>query len=171
MSQRLATSPDNSAHDAKTVFDKNTKYLPPYRHLLGVLGVDHLDLKSKSVSVSVEGLVFLLCSVLSNVRVDEAWYLERYVDVKAAILAGDTQSASYHFRTSGYLEGRLPYQLPFDSDYYFKQYADLAATYDSTDSKGLRAHFESKGYYEGRVGVPEQFGDAERWWAALSASA
>jgi hypothetical protein len=143
------------------------RYLPPFEMVLKLLGMTHLDISSASVTISVASLRFLLSELLTHIHVDEPWYLEKYLDVRAAALSGDVGAAAIHFQTSGYMEGRFPHEIPFDPAFYFATYPDLATTYDATDTTGLRLHFETGGYFEGRAGVAEQLEDAERWRAAI----
>ncbi len=138
-------------------------YLPPFKHILTLLGLNDVDLRTEKVSVYAKALLLLLAEVLRYVEVDESWYLERYPDVRAAVLSGDTTSARFHFAAAGYREGRLPRELPFDAAYYFDQYKDLANTFGRSDVAALRHHYETNGFFEGRAGVPEHFLDAERW--------
>ena len=49
---------------------------------------------------------------------DDQWYSGTYPDVEGARLAGDVKSLREHFISSGYLEGRLPIELPFDPQWY-----------------------------------------------------
>jgi hypothetical protein len=127
-----------------------------------------LDLNSPKVNVSGAALKFLISEVLRHVPVDENWYLDKYLDVRAAALSGDIESSAMHFRVSGYIEGRSPSEMPFDPHFYSATYPDLATAFDPSDSAGLRHHFETRGYFEGRAGIAEQFNDAERWRAATN---
>ncbi|MEJ0046134.1 MAG: hypothetical protein WDN04_08415 [Rhodospirillales bacterium] len=142
------------------------RYVPSFQQILEVLAVTQQDLSAKSVPVPVDGLKYLISEMLRHVYVDEVWYVKRYPDVAAAILSGDMASAAAHFRISGYFEGRLPAELPFDPKYYIQQYSDLSSVFTASDDDALRHHYETKGYYEGRAGVPTQFTDAERWRSA-----
>jgi hypothetical protein len=142
------------------------EYFPPLSTILEILKINHTDLSAKSVSVSAEGLKYLIVELLKQVEVDEAWYLEEYPDVRAATLSGDIPSAAAHFSVAGYFEGRRPYELQFDPCYYFKTYGDLDNVFDASDFDGLRNHYETKGYYEGRAGVAGHFAGAERWRSA-----
>jgi hypothetical protein len=168
MAKNTAPVPADLNNKGDAVFDPSKDYFPPFKQVLGVLGITHLDLNSRKVQVSVEGLLRLLSVILNRVKVDEEWYKERYVDVSASILSRDTDSAGAHFRLSGYLEGRLPCKLAFDPAYYFAQYSDLASTFAASDVNELRVHYETKGYFEGRAGVVDQFKAAEWWRAAAS---
>ena len=143
------------------------EYIPPFQQVLAVLRLSDLDTGGKTVNVSTAGLLFLLREALRRVPVDEDWYIARYPDVHAAILAGDTPSAAAHFRTAGYFEGRLPRQLSLDPDHYVSHYTDLAEAFAPADRRGLEVHFETSGYREGRAGIPGHLGIVERWQSAL----
>ncbi len=151
-----------SRRESRRAVPSDEAYRPPFRQLLSVLGVDEKSLQAETVSVPVPALLRLLGEILVA-EVDEAWYLDRYPDVHAAILAGRTPSAAVHFRAAGYREGRLPGPLPFDPAFYFDQYKDIAAAFDRADAKGLQHHYETRGYFEGRVGVRHHLQDADRF--------
>ena len=141
--------------------------MPPFPRILGALGLDQAALLAETVTIPVAGLLRLLGEALRQVEVDESWYAERYPDVHAAILAGDTPSAAAHFRLAGYREGRLPRKPAFDAAYYFDRYKDLAGAFDRTDASGLLYHYETQGYFEGRAGIPEHSSAAELWRRGL----
>jgi hypothetical protein len=167
----------NSAKHASEVYEQHSDsaqapargYLPPFEMVLRLLGITHLDLNSSKVDVSGAALKFLISEVLRHVAVDEDWYFDRYLDVRAAKLSGDVKSSANHFRVSGYIEGRFPRPMPFDADFYFRTYSDLGRVFEPSDLDGLRRHFETRGYFEGRAGVAEHFEEAERWRAASNA--
>jgi len=167
----------NSAKHASEVHEPHSSsteasapgYLPPFEMVLRLLGITHLDLNSTKVNVSGPALKFLMSEVLRHVALDEEWYYDRYVDVRAAKISGDVKSSAMHFRVSGYVEGRFPRPMPFDADFYFRTYSDLARVFEPSDLDGLRHHFETRGYFEGRAGVAEHFEEAERWRAASNA--
>ncbi len=138
-------------------------YRPPFHQVLASLGFSEQELQAETINVSVPILLRVLAEAFATAEVDEGWYLDRYPDVHAAILAGRTPSAAAHFRAAGYREGRLPGPLPFDPEFYFDTYKDLATTFDRTDAEGLRHHYETQGYLEGRAGVRSHFHDAGRF--------
>ncbi len=143
-------------------------YRPPFRQVLAAVGLNEHALASETVTVPTAALMRLLGAAMAGAEVDEIWYLDRYPDVHAAILAGATPSATVHFRAAGYREGRLPGPLPFDAGFYFDTYKDLAGAFSRTDTEALRHHYETRGYLEGRAGVRYQLGAAERWAAGLA---
>lgn len=138
-------------------------YTPPVSQIFAALEVSETALNGASAQVSVTGLRFLIAEIVKQMTVDDRWYLERYPDVHAAVLAGDVASAREHFETTGFLEGRLPRPLSFDPVFYYEKYADLAGAFEKDDTEGLRRHFETTGYFEGRAGTSGHFADAERW--------
>lgn len=159
--------PDSHLQDSRSE-QAARGYLPPFRRVLETLGLAEQALQAETVTVSASALMRVLDETWAYIEVDEAWYLDRYPDVHAAILAGRTPSASAHFRAAGYREGRHPGPPPFDPDFYFDTYKDLATTFDRRDLKGLRHHYETRGYYEGRAGVAHHFQAAGRWACHLS---
>ena len=94
---------------------------------------------------------------------DDQWYSGTYPDVEGARLAGDVKSRREHFISSGYLEGRVPIELPFDPQWYWGYYADIAKAFPSADPDAMRIHFQTKGYFEGRAGTAEMLLDVNRW--------
>jgi hypothetical protein len=138
-------------------------YSPPVGQIFAVLGISQAELNGPTVRVSVAGLRYLISEIAKQLTVDEQWYLERYPDVQAAVLAGDVPSARVHFQEAGFLEGRLPRPLSFDPDFYYEKYSDLTGAFQKDDAEGLRRHFETRGYFEGRAGVAMHFVEAERW--------
>jgi len=144
-------------------------YSPPATRIFAVLGISQAELDSGVVQVSVAGLRCLIGEIVKQLEVDEQWYLKRYPDVQAAVLAGDVLNASQHFQEAGFIEGRLPRQLSFDPGFYYEKYSDLQNAFQKEDVEGLRRHFETKGYSEGRAGILAHFTEAERWRLASNA--
>ena len=138
-------------------------YRPPFHQVLASFGLTEQALAAETVTLPVPALLRVLAAAFATAEVDEGWYLDRYPDVHAAILAGRTPSASAHFRAAGYREGRLPGPLPFDPEFYFDTYKDIAAAFDRTDAEGLKHHYETRGYGEGRAGIRSHFQDAGRF--------
>lgn len=144
--------------------DTTPRYIPPAALLLKALGITADDLKSSpSVTVSSAGLRRLIGAFAASAGFDPVFYAEAYPDVQGALLAGDLASLETHFARSGYLEGRLPAELPCDPLFYADRYPDLAAAYGGDNVDALVAHYRSRGYHEGRAGVPEHFEEAETW--------
>lgn len=149
--------------DPKSYSD-NQHYIPPAALLLKTLGLTPADLKgASSVTVSAHGLQQLIGMLAVSGGFDPVWYAEAYPDVQGAVLAGDLPGLQEHYERSGYLEGRLPYELPCDPNYYFDRYADLHKQFDKSRPEELSRHYRSRGYFEGRAGVPEAFAEAEKW--------
>ncbi len=139
-------------------------YFPPCRLLLQHLGISATDLEGAgTVPVSRKFLRVLINELARQQRVDEAWYAETYPDVEGARLAGDIRSLREHFATSGYIEGRLPADIPFDAEWYRSHYRDIAETLPAADHATLRSHFLDSGYFEGRAGTAEMLKEVEHW--------
>ena len=162
---RRFEQPDQATDDAANA--PTRPYQPPFRQVLALLGLTETALQAETVTIAVPDLLRVMNEAFVGVEVDEAWYLDRYPDVHAAILAGRTPSAAAHFRAAGFREGRLPGPLPFDAAYYFETYKDLASAFDRTDTDALRHHYETRGYQEGRAGLQQHFGPAARWAGGL----
>ena len=79
-------------------------------------------------------------------HVEDNWYAENNPDAEGARLAGDIKSLREHFLMSGYFEGRLPAELPFDPLWYRKHYLDITQSFPASDPGNMRPeHFLSKG--------------------------
>jgi len=136
-------------------------YFPPCHVLLRGLGIDRLSLEQESVTVLSRYLRFLISRLVAGVVIDELWYEKKNPDVRAAKLTGDITSYQEHFETHGYLEGRIPYEPPFDPSWYRRTYIDLAETCKTNES--ARDHFLRTGHEEGRAGIAQHLDEAERW--------
>ena len=94
---------------------------------------------------------------------DEEWYLATYPDIAEAIQLGHFRSGWSHFRSIGYLEGRLGVQPAVDSEWYIGRYSDVArALLDGTVTSAAD-HYINFGYLEGRL--PYNPKVHARWYA------
>jgi hypothetical protein len=141
---------------------KKRRYFPPCTVILQGLGITRPDLDGDRVTVSTAYLRFLLGRIAGLVEVDEEWYRRRSPDVFGAKLANEVPSYQVHFEMSGYMEGRLPYEMTFDGDWYFETYKDLQNAL-GRDFDAMITHFRTTGYYEGRAGNADDFAAAESW--------
>jgi hypothetical protein len=139
------------------------EYIPPCRLVLERLGISEADLKQEKVTVSARFLLSLIRQFARAATFDPEWYAAKYPDVEGAVLVGDIPSLQEHFVTSGYVEGRLPHELPFDPGWYHDHYKDIAQAYARDDVAGMRSHYLTGGYYEGRVGTKEALPLIEEW--------
>jgi hypothetical protein len=112
-------------------------------------GKDHV-----TVTISYERLLELIRHLLSQVVVDEEWYLAQYPDVAEAIAQGKTTSATQHFIDNGYFENRLPFLISVNERWYFTNYPDVAASVRKGAEPSAQAHFIRSGYREGRLPYP-----------------
>lgn len=143
-------------------------YLPPCAFMLEHLGLSAADVRGQGTApVSRRFLRVLIAEFVARAHFDQDWYAETYPDVEGARLAGDVKSLHHHFKTSGYLEGRLPAELPFDPQFYRRHYKDIAESFPASDPEGMRAHFLTSGYFEGRAGTAEMLAEVERWQALV----
>jgi hypothetical protein len=148
--------------DTKEV-KRDYNYIPPAQLIMTGLGVSATDLTKDSVKVSTKYLKRLIAKIVSQVHVDDSWYLKNYPDVRGAVMGHDVESARAHFLATGYFEGRLPGNLPFDSDWYYQKYKDIAAVFKRDDIDGLMQHYLSSGYFEGRAGTSADLAAVEEW--------
>jgi tetratricopeptide (TPR) repeat protein len=82
-------------------------YIPPFNLVRNIAGITAAEGKPR-VTLSYGDFIKIIRRLLAGVTVDEAWYLQRYVDVANAVAAGKVGSARQHFINHGYFEGRLP---------------------------------------------------------------
>ena len=104
-----------------------------------------------TIKISVEDLRKIFRIALSNVTVDEAWYLGQVSGLRQDIQNGKFKSPAEHYVMHGYLEGRLPERPIVDEKFYLEQYPDIAAAVKSGTLKSGFDHFVKDGYVEGRM--------------------
>ena len=92
----------------------------------------------------------LLRSVLTQVKVDEAWYCASYQDVADAIAGGELASGRDHYIAVGYFEGRFPRHIVVDAEWYLATYPDVAYALQLGRLDGAQEHFINEGFHEGR---------------------
>jgi hypothetical protein len=88
---------------------------------------------------------------LAKVRVDEAWYLEAYPDVRDAIAAGIVPDVRTHFLMFGYYEHRMPHAIDVDEAWYLVAYPDVHKAIQRRHFASAQDHFNQYGYREGRL--------------------
>jgi hypothetical protein len=103
------------------------------------------------ISCSYEDMVRMLRHLIAGVRVDEAWYLERYPDIAEAIGQGIVASPQFHFVHDGYFEGRMPFPMQVDEQYYLTQNAGVSDHVRNGLLESGQQHFDENGYSEGRL--------------------
>jgi hypothetical protein len=106
---------------------------------------------TEAVSVSRRDLNTLLEGLLANIFVDEEWYVKTYPDVSGAVEAGYFSSPTKHYRTVGFLEGRLPFEPDVDEDFYLTKYPDVREAIRQGRFRDAQQHFIKQGYREGRA--------------------
>ncbi len=110
--------------------------------------------KTSYVAVDRDFWQSLFSTRISDVDVDEQWYLRRYPDVASAIRNGRLNSGHEHYVQIGYLEHRMPYSIEVDSNWYLSQYADVNEAVLNRTFASAQDHFEERGYREGRFPFP-----------------
>jgi hypothetical protein len=110
--------------------------------------------KTNYIAVETHYLSQLLKKQISDVFVDERWYVSRYPDVVGALTGGDLSTASDHYSMHGYYEHRMPYQILVDEKWYLAQYEDIAVAVKSGTFASGQVHFDELGYREGRIPYP-----------------
>jgi hypothetical protein len=103
--------------------------------------------------VQVEAHFFKSCllPILRKIKVDEAWYIRAYPDVRDAIQSGIVPDARAHYYRFGFYEHRMPYHIRVDEPWYLTQYPDVRVAIADRHFTSGQAHFELEGFREGRV--------------------
>ncbi len=128
-------------------------YIPPFEIVRGRLTLTNLRGKLM-VSSSYDEIVEMIKLLLTNINVDEAWYLRQNPDIAEAIKAGHVKSARLHFIHNGYFEGRRPFPITVDEKFYFAQYPEIAEAVRRGEIESAQRHFDDHGYREGRLPKP-----------------
>jgi hypothetical protein len=110
--------------------------------------------KTNYVAIDQDYWTASLIPLIQTIYVDEAWYLDKYPDVKQAVAEGKIASARQHYCRFGYLEHRMPYPIAVDEAWYLDQYPDVRAAVLNQDFVSAQAHFEEVGFKEGRLSFP-----------------
>ncbi len=85
------------------------------------------------------------------IQIDEPWYRRRYLDIDAAITAGEFRNAWHHYSEFGFFEDRLPRHISVDPAFYFTEYPDVSPTKLGSQAEPAQWHFETYGFQEGRL--------------------
>jgi hypothetical protein len=109
-----------------------------------------------TATMAYEGLLGLIRHLLSQVVVDEQWYLAQYPDVAEVIAQGTNTSATQHIIDNGDVENRLLFLIPVNGTWYFTNDPDAAASVRKGTEPSAQAHFMSCDQATGRVGCPIQ---------------
>ena len=126
------------------------RYLPPFDLIRRMVEVATVRGELR-VSVSYDDFIKILQMIISNVEVNEEWYLREYEDIARAINNGNVGSPRQHFVEDGYFEGRLPFPMPVDERWYLERYPDVADSVRKGVVGSGQQHFDEDGYREGRL--------------------
>ncbi len=116
-----------------------------------------LCVKTTNVSymaVEYNFFIDLIGDFISRIALDEAWYLERYPDVRDAIASGAYDDPHGHYVRHGYFENRLPYRIKVDEPWYLETYDDIGQAVRSGIFENGQGHFDEVGFREGRLPHP-----------------
>ena len=94
-------------------------------------------------------LLDLISVILRSVPVEADWYFQTYPDAKAAVEAGEYQSASDHYSRSGYFLSYLHKSVTVDSEGYLNRYKQARNSINLGSSISAQDHFDRIGYLEG----------------------
>jgi hypothetical protein len=129
--------------------------LPP--HINELIPSFNPDAAFDSITMSPADLRRIIAFALKEVPVDEQWYLSQYPDVReTADIRQSTAYAAEHYRSHGFLEGRLPSDPTVDEDWYRKTYPDVDEAIRQGKQTDARTHFIKTGYREGRKPGPDE---------------
>ncbi len=106
--------------------------------------------KTSYLAVDKQHLSRVLQPHIERIKLDEAWYLSQYPDVREAIERGDFASASEHYINVGYYEHRMPRHILVEEAWYLEQYADVREAVANNVFASGQAHFAIAGFREGR---------------------
>lgn len=107
--------------------------------------------KKPFLAVDEHFIAQLLLPRLEKIHVDEAWYLNAYPDISAAIKRGVVPSAKAHYCQYGYYEHRMPHRILVDEAWYLMEYPDVReGVVTAKHFASGQEHFELLGYKEGR---------------------
>jgi hypothetical protein len=106
--------------------------------------------KNTRMSLDIELVTALLQTLADSIRVDDAWYRQRYPDVEDGIRKGEFKSAKHHYVEFGYFEDRLPQYFEVDDSFYRSTYPDIAQHIETGRLESSQQHFELYGFKEGR---------------------
>lgn len=93
----------------------------------------------------------MLNPLISQIQVDEDYYLRHNPDVAEKVGSGEISSGKQHYISSGYFEDRFPRSIPVDEPWYLAQYLDVREAVLNGNFISARQHFEQEGFREGRL--------------------
>ena len=108
-----------------------------------------------TLKISLNDLRKIFVVLLSNIHVDERWYLEQVPGLREDIAKGNFRSPAEHYYLHGYLEGRLPERPVVDERVYLKENKDVAEAIKTGKFKSGFDHFVTNCYREGRRPVDD----------------
>ena len=126
------------------------KYLPPFDLIRRSVEITSVKGELR-VNVSYDSFIEILRSIISDIDLDEEWYLTEYPDIAEAVRTGKLVSARQHFIDDGYFEGRLPFPMQVDERWYLEQNPDVAENVRKGLLSSGQQHFAEDGYREGRL--------------------
>lgn len=93
----------------------------------------------------------VLLPFISQIEVDEDFYLRQNPDVHEKVASGEMVSARHHYAVAGYFEDRFPRAIPVDEPWYLAEYPDVSQAVSRGTFGSARHHFEQEGFREGRL--------------------
>ena len=112
------------------------------------------DAQTNYVRVDLYFFINCMLPILQRIKVDEAWYVRAYPDVKEAIQNGIVTDPQSHYCRFGFYEHRMPYRITVDEPWYLAQYPDVGDAIERQHFVSGQAHFDLQGFREGRLPYP-----------------
>jgi hypothetical protein len=139
-------------------------YIPPLKRFMESIG------NGPAGTVAMDMLRMYMRAALAEGGVDEAWYLQKYPDVAAAISRGECPSAHEHFCAHGYFEDRRPRIFVVDEAWYAQQYRDVYADVRRGVVRSATEHYNNTGWSEGRAPTEPDLPLVTQWNDLITAS-
>lgn len=130
--------------------------------LFRLLGITPDQLQHETITVNAKALRRLLQEVALGQMFDPEFYAQTYPDLEVARLEGRLSNLHDHYIQTGFFEGRLPSEPPFDAEWYATYYSDLKGEF-GTDRAALQNHFRTAGLAEARAGTEDSLPATETW--------
>lgn len=147
-------------------------FVPPFELLLAEIGLKPAGFSGQDrIAVPRPLLEFMLRLLLRHAAFNEANYLEKNPDVRAAIARGELRSGREHYVALGYFEGRIGGGPPVDETWYLRAYPDVAEAVRLGVVPSATAHYDTAGGQEWRVPDARLAPEVNAWRGALRRSA
>jgi hypothetical protein len=143
-------------------------FIPSYDAILESLGTSREKLVGQTrISIPVALLKFLLQIAVKHSSIDEREYLKMNPDVGDALRRREIESASNHYISYGYMEGRKGGSAEVDEKWYREKNPDVAAAIRSGKIRSASEHYWAVGARECRAPNQAMEQECALWRAML----